>query len=67
MNNDEFLTTKEVADLVRIAPNTLRNWRLRYPTFHEGPPSFRLGSRVLYRRTDVEAWIAEAMAAEGVA
>lgn len=65
--DQELMTLTEVADLARVAPETLRKWRQQWPTRHEGPPSFRLGGRVLYRRTDVEAWIAEAMAAAGVA
>lgn len=47
------MTTSEVSALVRRSPETLRYWRHR----NEGPPSFRLGRRVMYRRGDVSAWI----------
>ena len=65
--NNEYMTTQEVAELARIKPNTLRNWRMQWATRKKGPQSFHLDGRVLYRKADVEAWIAEAMAAEGVA
>ena len=49
----ELLTITEVAELLRTPVATLRYWRhLRI-----GPPSFRIGRRVMYRRTDVEEWI----------
>ena len=53
MDNADYLTTVEVAGLCRTPSETVRYWR------HTGygPPSFRLGRRVLYRRSDVEAWL----------
>jgi predicted DNA-binding transcriptional regulator AlpA len=50
-----LLTTKEVAEITRLAPETLRYWRWK----GMGPKSFRLGSRVVYRESDVTAWIEE--------
>jgi len=50
---DKLLTTREVAEITRLAPETLRYWRWK----GIGPKSFRLGSRVVYRETDVFAWI----------
>jgi len=52
---DELLTTTEVATLTRAPIGTVRHWR------HHGigPRSFRVGKRVVYRRTDVETWLAE--------
>jgi excisionase family DNA binding protein len=49
----ELLTIAEAADLLRAPVATLRYWRHR----KIGPPSFRLGRRVLYRRDDLRAWI----------
>jgi predicted DNA-binding transcriptional regulator AlpA len=40
---------------MRLAPETLRYWRWK----GMGPKSFRLGSRVVYRETDVIMWIEE--------
>lgn len=52
----EYLTTEEVADLLRTAVNTVRYWRYT----GEGPRSFKVGRRVLYARADVEAFIQQA-------
>ena len=49
----DYLTTLEVAELCRTSPETVRYWR--HTRF--GPPSFRLGRRVLYRRADVQDWL----------
>jgi predicted DNA-binding transcriptional regulator AlpA len=51
----EFMTTIEVGELIRSPWSTVRYWRHR----GTGPKSFRLGRRVMYRRTDVDQWIAE--------
>jgi excisionase family DNA binding protein len=51
-----YLTTDEVAELLRTPAETVRYWR------HEGkgPRSFKVGRRVLYAVTDVDAFIAAA-------
>ena len=49
----ELLTITEVAELLRTPVATLRYWR----HLGIGPASFRIGRRVMYRRTDVEEWI----------
>lgn len=47
------------ADMVQYAPGvfrsteTLRYWR----RIGEGPPSFKVGRRVVYKLEDVEAWL----------
>jgi excisionase family DNA binding protein len=51
----EYLTTADVAELLRTAPSTVRYWR----HIGEGPPGFKVGRRVLYARTAVDAFIAE--------
>jgi predicted DNA-binding transcriptional regulator AlpA len=53
--DDELLTTAEVATITPAPASTVRYWR----HVGEGPRSFRLGKRVVYRRADVLAWIAE--------
>lgn len=50
----ELLTIAEAADLLRSPVATLRYWR----HLGVGPCSFRVGRRVLYRRTDIDNWIA---------
>jgi predicted DNA-binding transcriptional regulator AlpA len=52
-----FLTSVEVAQLLRMSPRSLEKMRLE----QRGPPYIRLGhsfrSKVIYRLADVEAWI----------
>ncbi len=47
----KYLTTEEVAELLRTSPETVRFWR----HVGKGPKSFKLGRRVLYDVDDVEA------------
>lgn len=51
----ELLTTAEVAAMSRAPVETVRYWRWR----GEGPPSFKVGRRVLYDRAAVERWLDE--------
>jgi excisionase family DNA binding protein len=51
-----YLTTAEVAELLRTSPETVRYWR----HIGSGPKSFKVGRRVLYDVADVEAFIAAA-------
>lgn len=49
----KYLTTIEVATECRTSPETVRYWRhIGY-----GPPSFKIGRRVLYDSADFETWI----------
>jgi hypothetical protein len=52
---DDLLIPEEVGPMIRRPLGTLRQWRHR----GVGPRSFRLAGKVVYRRSDVEAWIAE--------
>ncbi|WP_454198218.1 helix-turn-helix transcriptional regulator [Nocardia sp. Marseille-Q1738] len=56
---DELLTTGRVETDYSIPAGTLRYYRHN----NTGPASFRLGRRVVYRRSAVEAWIAAQEAA----
>jgi excisionase family DNA binding protein len=51
----DLMTLDEVAELLRTPPATLRYWR----HVGKGPRSLKLGRRILYDRSDVEAFIAE--------
>jgi len=51
--DNELLTIREVAAIVRAPIATLRYWR----HLGTGPRSFRLGRRVVYRVGDLQAWI----------
>jgi len=60
--NMDLLTIEEVAELTRLPVATLRWYRAMG---EGGPKSGKLGRRVVYRRADVEAWIAAAFDATG--
>ena len=52
----DLLRTEEVSKMLADTPvATLRYWRQQ----GVGPKSAKFGKHVLYRRADVEAWIAE--------
>ena len=51
--DDELMSIKEVAALLRAPEATLRYWR----HLGTGPHSFRVGRSVRYWRTDVIAWL----------
>lgn len=57
----EYLTTQEVAEMVRAPAETIRYYR----HVSKGPRSFKVGRRVLYRREDVEAWLEEQYTSQG--
>jgi len=49
----DYLTQKEAAAELKVTDRTLDRWqRLR-----EGPPVTRLGRRILYRRSSLQAWL----------
>ena len=53
---DEFLTVEELANWLRVKPQTIYQWNYA----GTGPRLTKLGARyVRYRRSDVEAWLEE--------
>jgi hypothetical protein len=50
-----LLTLTEAAAFLRAPVATLRYWR----HLGIGPDGFRLGRRVMYRREDLDRWVAE--------
>ena len=51
-----MMTTREVADYLKVHPKTLAIWRHR----DQGPRYYRIGPRdIRYFMEDVEAWLAE--------
>ena len=59
----KYLTTSEVAELLRTPVETVRYWR----HVNKGPSSFKVGRRVLYAEGDVLAWIETQRAGERIA
>jgi predicted DNA-binding transcriptional regulator AlpA len=55
MDDDPLLLIDEVAKATRKSPATIRWLRHR----GEGPPAFKLGRRLVWRRSGVIEWIAE--------
>lgn len=49
----DLLTPSEVARDYRVSENTLANWRWA----GKGPRFIKAGAKVLYRRSDLEAWL----------
>jgi DNA-binding transcriptional MerR regulator len=58
---DQLLTPAEVAARLRRPVATVRFWRTR----GIGPKGANIGGRVLYRQSDVEAWLEEQFAKAG--
>jgi excisionase family DNA binding protein len=52
----KYLTTAELAELLRTPVETVRYWR----HVCKGPESFKVGRRVLYAADDVDAFIENA-------
>jgi predicted DNA-binding transcriptional regulator AlpA len=52
-DTDEIMLLPEVAKMTRLSEDTIR-WLRHTGT---GPRSGKLGRRVVYRRSDVQAWI----------
>ena len=55
-----LMTVVEAASYLRTPVATLRYWR----HLGVGPAGFRLGRRVVYRRTDLDRWIFEQQEAQ---
>lgn len=49
----ELLTPEDLARIFRVSVRTVYSWRSR----DVGPPGFRVGGAVRYRREDVAAWV----------
>ena len=57
---DALATPEEIAGLLRVPMQLLYRWRYE----RKGPPSFRIGRYVRYRRVDVERWLDRQAAGE---
>jgi excisionase family DNA binding protein len=55
LTQDELLTRNQLAEIFKVTPQTVVRWE------HAGMfPALHLGSRVRYRRQDVEAFVTRA-------
>lgn len=62
-SQDRLMSVTELAELLGVPVNTVYGWRCR----GEGPPGYRIGRHVRYRRAAVEAWLMTQTDAERVA
>lgn len=60
----ELLDTPQAAAYLRVSPGTLEVWRAtrRYSTLR----FVKVGSRVYYRRTDLDAWLESRTVGEAI-
>jgi excisionase family DNA binding protein len=49
----KYLTTEEVADLLRTSPESVRWWKQT----SKGPAFVKVGRRILYPEAELLAWI----------
>jgi excisionase family DNA binding protein len=49
----ELMTTREVAQYLRVSVATIHDWR----TSKIGPPAMKVGRNLLWRRDSVDAWL----------
>ena len=54
-SSDEYLDTAELSELIGLAKVTIEQWRAR----GDGPAYSKVGRRVVYKRSDVDAWLDE--------
>ncbi len=54
MNDSDWLTRKEVAEIIKFSEKTLANWSYMVPP--KGPRCVMVGNRARYRRGDVARW-----------
>jgi excisionase family DNA binding protein len=50
---DQLLTAQQLANYLGVPIATIYAWRYR----RQGPPGFRVGKHLRFRRSDVQAWI----------
>jgi excisionase family DNA binding protein len=53
MDDQLWLTTPEVAELLRVTVRTIHDWRQQ----RIGPPAYRIGRQLLWKRREVEEWV----------
>lgn len=50
---ERLLTVEDLAEYLSVPVATLYVWRYR----RQGPPGFRVGRHLRYRRADIDEWI----------
>ena len=52
---EKLLTVAEVAEVLGVPVKTIYNWRAQAVPY--GPPAARVGNRLRFRPSDVDAWL----------
>lgn len=52
-STERLMTLSDLSEMLGVPVNTLYGWRSR----GEGPPGYRVGRHVRYRRAAVETWL----------
>lgn len=52
-DEDRYMSTRQVCEYTTLAYGTLANMR----TQKIGPKYYKVGGRVIYKKSDVDAWI----------
>lgn len=56
--DQEWYTTEELAQIIKVDPSTIRRWRTAFPI--QGPPFVRLSFGVVrYNCAEVGEWLAD--------
>ena len=55
---ERLLTVEDLAEYLGVPVATLYAWRYR----RQGPPGFRVGRHIRFRRSDVDDWIEDRIA-----
>jgi len=50
---ESLIDVQQLADYLDVPVKTLYAWRYR----RQGPPAFRVGRHLRYRRSDIQRWI----------
>jgi len=53
MQHDDWLSTSDLADWLRVPTATVYRWRYQ----GTGPAGYRVGRHLRFRRNDVEGWL----------
>lgn len=56
-DTDEYLSQQDVSERYQISVYSLARWRAT----GEGPRFYRMGRRIRYARSDIEAWLRETL------
>lgn len=52
-STERLMTLADLSEMLGVPVNTIYGWRSR----GEGPPGYRVGRHVRYRRAAVDAWL----------